>query len=279
MGWYKGECLPVAFVLLGGKKQTTYRRMIKEFQNACLEYNNKYKDKSLHPTKQILEFRPRRILIDFEEGAIEAFSFFFPSTTIIGCFFHFGQCLWRKFNELGLKTAYAEDEKLKEWFKTCVALAFVPHDKVENVFVDHILDEANYEEYPQLERFTDYMLKTWIDTPIFSIALWNHFQNAEIRVNNNNEGYNSRFNDKCSAPHPNLWKFIELIQEEEYLLVQIRYSKLKAGTYRSRGRDKNNMSRDIDILRIKNKYLLSVRSSDDLLDLLKSSTIMSEDFE
>ena len=91
--------------------------------------------------------------------------------------------------------------------------------------------------------------------------------------------YNSRFNDKCSAPHPNLWKFIELIQEEEYLLVQIRYSKLKAGTYRSRGRDKNNMSRDIDILRIKNKYLLSVRSSDDLLDLLKSSTIMSEDFE
>ena len=61
--------------------------------------------------------------------------------------------------------------------------------------------------------------------------------------------------------------------------MQIRYSKLKAGTYRSRGRDKNNMSRDIDILRIKNKYLLSVRSSDDLLDLLKSSTIMSEDFE
>ena len=39
------------------------------------------------------------------------------------------------------------------------------------------------------------------------------------------------------------------------------------------------MSRDIDILRIKNKYLLSVRSSDDLLDLLKSSTTMSEDFE
>ncbi len=46
---------------------------------------------------------------------------------------------------------------------------------------------------------------------------------------------------KCSAPHPNLWKFIELIQEEEYLLVQIRYSKLNAGTYKSRGRDKNNM--------------------------------------
>ena len=123
------------------------------------------------------------------------------------------------------------------------------------------------------------MLKTWIDNPIFAISLWNHFKNAEIRVDNNNEGYNRRFSDKCSAPHPNLWKFIELIQEEEYLLVQIRYSKLKVGTYKSRGRDKNDMGRDIDILRIKNKYLLSVRSIDDLLDLLKSSTIMSEDFE
>ena len=64
--------------------------------------------------------------------------------------------------------------------------------------MDHIFDEANYEEYPQLERFTDYMLKTWIDTPIFGI---------------------------------------------------------------------------------KNKYLLSMRSNDDLFDLLKSSFIMSEDFE
>ena len=35
--------------------------------------------------------------------------------------------------------------------------------------MDHILDEANYEEYPQLERFTDYMLKTWIDTPTFAV--------------------------------------------------------------------------------------------------------------
>ncbi len=35
--------------------------------------------------------------------------------------------------------------------------------------MDHIFDEANYEKYPQLESFTDYMLETWIDTPTFAV--------------------------------------------------------------------------------------------------------------
>ncbi len=30
MAWCKGECMPVAFAFLGGKKETTYRRMVSE---------------------------------------------------------------------------------------------------------------------------------------------------------------------------------------------------------------------------------------------------------
>ena len=33
MGWYKGTCNPVAFVLLEGKKMETYKRKIKELMN------------------------------------------------------------------------------------------------------------------------------------------------------------------------------------------------------------------------------------------------------
>ena len=65
-----------------------------------------------------LKFEPGiEIMIDFEIGAIEAFSEQFPSAKIIGCYFHFGQCLWRKFVELGLKVAYGEDELLQKWFR------------------------------------------------------------------------------------------------------------------------------------------------------------------
>ena len=48
MGWFKAERLPAAFVLLGWKQKATNHRMIKELQNACLEYNNKVQFFSKH---------------------------------------------------------------------------------------------------------------------------------------------------------------------------------------------------------------------------------------
>jgi hypothetical protein len=62
MGWCKGECMPVAFALLGRKKEATYRRMILELTSACRNLS--------------LEFRPPRVILDFEQGAIAAFKHF-----------------------------------------------------------------------------------------------------------------------------------------------------------------------------------------------------------
>ena len=64
MGWCKGECMPVAFALLGGKKESTYRRMISELISGCRNLK--------------LDLKPQRIIIDFEQGAISAFQYFFP---------------------------------------------------------------------------------------------------------------------------------------------------------------------------------------------------------
>ncbi len=72
------------------------------------------------------------------------------------------------------------------------------------------------------------MTETWIDDDsLSSTSLWNHFNNAESRVNNNNKGYNSRFNKKTgNVPYPNIWHFIGIIQKEEFLLVKMRYLSL-----------------------------------------------------
>jgi hypothetical protein len=48
-----------------------------------------------------------------EVAAIEAFTYAFPTVKIVGCFFHFGQCLWRKFVKVGLKTAFTVESGLK----------------------------------------------------------------------------------------------------------------------------------------------------------------------
>ena len=63
-----------------------------------------------------LAWKPEFVSLDFEIGAITSFLFCFPTIKIIGCWFHFAQCLFRKIVEIGLKTQYGNDEELKKYY-------------------------------------------------------------------------------------------------------------------------------------------------------------------
>ena len=82
------------------------------------------------------------ICLDFEKGAINAFKLHFPAATIIGCWFHYAQCLFRELCAKGLKKQYGEDDELKKVFENCVALALLPPDIVHFVFVDMLIDRS-----------------------------------------------------------------------------------------------------------------------------------------
>ncbi|KAF0759418.1 Uncharacterized protein FWK35_00014072, partial [Aphis craccivora] len=55
------------------------------------------------------DLNPKSIKIDFEQSFVSAFKQIFPNVHISGCFFHFGQCVWRKVQSTGLQKKYAED--------------------------------------------------------------------------------------------------------------------------------------------------------------------------
>ena len=55
------------------------------------------------------------------------------------------------------KTAFTEDDKLREWFKMWVALVFIPRSFVQDIFAEKILEEAPFEKYPTLVTFTKYL--------------------------------------------------------------------------------------------------------------------------
>ena len=74
------------------------------------------KDRNLNPTS---------ISVDFERAAINHIRKIFPDTIVYGCFFHFGQCLWRKIQSLGLQSWYTETSNALI-IKQFQALAFVP---------------------------------------------------------------------------------------------------------------------------------------------------------
>ena len=67
-----------------------------------------------------LEFRPEFILIDFEYAAIQAFMFCFPRARVLGCWFHFGQCLFRKLFRKQSDQQFDDLEKLLNTVKRLV---------------------------------------------------------------------------------------------------------------------------------------------------------------
>ena len=62
---------------------------------------------------------------------------------MLGCLFHFGQALFKNLcDKCGLRQEYYDNEALRMWFRRMQALAFVPLDKIENVYLT-LVDEAS----------------------------------------------------------------------------------------------------------------------------------------
>ena len=59
-----------------------------------------------------------------EHAVMNAFKYHFPRIQISTCFFHFGQNIFRKIVEIGLKKQYSEDENLRSFVKKLFVLHF-----------------------------------------------------------------------------------------------------------------------------------------------------------
>ena len=95
---------------------------------------------------------------------------------------------------------------------------------------------------------------------LFRREEWNQFENDGPRTNNNGEAYNGKLGDLTTNPNPNIWWFIELINEEttHYVLAYHRHtnpaiSQLKG--FKERKRDPAEIQKDLDIQNLKMKYI------------------------
>jgi hypothetical protein len=224
-----------------------------------------------------LVWDPESIMTDFEQASIKAFKYHFPKANLIGCFFHYSQCLWRKFCEVGMKTEY-ESEEVKFWFKKLVALPLVPVNIVDNQFLE-LLDERDriYElddpKYKMADDFLDYMTETWIDdNSLFDIDLWSQYKNDGPRTNNHIEGYNNGLN-KLLGTHPNIYKFIEKNKKEESN-QHIRYCRLRQGNLVERHRSRQAIERDLVIANLHKNHL--AKKIDDKTLLAELSAVVPD---
>ena len=159
-----------------------------------------------------------------------------------------------------------DDQVIKHWIKqvndhTHVASrALVESSKVRQEMKKHAR-ESVADEFPlDAQEVIDYFEDTYVGrlrpgghrrAPLFNLALWNMY-NQTIgdlpRTNNAVEGWHRRFQANIGAYHPNVWKFIDILKQEQSL-NHVNISEARAGhqpePQRRRYQDSNRRIKNI----------------------------------
>jgi hypothetical protein len=211
------KTVPVVYCITRRKDQNTYDRIFQFL-------------KDRRPN-----LSPLTVMIDFEMAVIQSLQHHFPEAEIQGCLFHFGQCLWRNVQRLGLQGWYRDDANNALIIKSFQALAFVPPNRVTEAFQE-LMGSLDDETDELLSDFLSYFEATWIGVvqrgrrrrPLFAVSLWN--VNARVeqdlpRTNNSIEGWHHSFDLRVAITHPTIRRLsAKLVKEQasnELLLEQV----------------------------------------------------------
>ena len=193
--------VPLAFVLMSGKKKKDYAKVLKSIVQ-------------LLPNPAI-----QKVVIDFESAIWGAIRQVLPSVVIMGCVFYWTQALWRKIQALGLQAAYTSDNGTFKFLRKAMALPFLPHDEIVHVFHQLQIEATT----APLEEFMEYVENTWINSNVWPPSCWSVYKEA-VRTNNDVEGWhnslNRRASGRCQMP---FYLLINLLYREARLAsLQIR---------------------------------------------------------
>ena len=195
--------LRLAYCLLPAKDEHTYERVFRLLQIAA--------------TQMGLQLQPQTIQIDFEMASFNAIRTCFPMCRLRGCLFHYAQAIWRKIQDLGLVVRYRDDPAFNRLVRRCFGLPFIPPNYIDEVWMEALEEVVNDDV---VDNFKDYITQTWVDNIVarFPNELWTHADNIGIhlpRTNNSLESWHGLLNRKLTAAHPNVFRIVQLLQEEQ----------------------------------------------------------------
>ena len=97
--WFRKQMFHCVTILTPDRTKRTYKRVFKRIKQS-----------------KMLQFRPAKIMTDYEQGTISTFTEEFPNAQVKGCHFHFTQAIERRIQKLGLVTLCKENPEARAWF-------------------------------------------------------------------------------------------------------------------------------------------------------------------
>ena len=156
---------------------------------------------------------------DFELNIRTAIKEVFPMVNLRGCHFHYGQRLWNRVVDSGLKSDYSKKEyqEFASFIRASIGLSFVPLDRLESEAVPilhNMAKELKKRHQSFAHNFLSYIKRYWIHGS-YKPSTWNFYQKQGVTTNNHAEGYNNRIGNHQGLPvHPNPYLLVDVIRKE-----------------------------------------------------------------
>ena len=137
----------------------------------------------------------------------------FKGVPIRGCAFHWSQAVWRKVQELGLRTAYCENGAVHQFIRRVLDLLFLPAEHIAPAFNEL----RKLTKHSQLMQLLLYVEATCLSSSVWHVAVWSIYDRA-IRTNNDVEGWHHRMNSRAGHNKMHFYSLIHFLHEEAKLV-------------------------------------------------------------
>lgn len=202
-----GKTVPVIYSLLPSKSAATYRRFLRI---VCDVLDGAH---------------PQVVHVDFEIAFVRELEVVFPSVRVIGCNFHFNQCLWCHIQgDAPLRKKYMEDNDFALNVRRFAAISSVPLTEIESTFEEFLNSDFVLGNGAVLINFINYFETTWVgrfrNPPLMKLEWWNVREatlSSTGRTSNEIEGWHSAFAGRLGACNPTFFKLVEQLQVEQGL--------------------------------------------------------------
>jgi hypothetical protein len=162
-----------------------------------------------------IKIDPISFTSDFEVALLNAISEQFLKVARVGCAFHFKQALRHRMIEIRIAS---EEVRAAMRLEMIGSLRETPKDQMSKAIQDvraHFSSSENHEKWHQ---FFEYFAQAWLNGNI-PFGTWNITAHDNlclpnlVATNDALENFNRQLNSSFFSPHPNIFRFIEVIRD------------------------------------------------------------------
>ena len=107
---------------------------------------------------------PHRVMCDYEKALRNAVKFTWNQSSLLGCWFHYCQCLRRKFQSInGMYSLVSTNSKAKKIFQMFLKLPLLPKQSIEKGFDFIIQYQHQHKLSEKFLTFNAYFKTIWLN--------------------------------------------------------------------------------------------------------------------